>query len=115
VVPRVSSVATIDDRELAERIAAFAIEESPQDPFASSVPGSGRPGPDDAVTDEELLVSAVRFRNQVNRLAVAADPDPWVTFRTTADLVTAGDLRYSPSLVTIGSVRSERRRAMIDG
>jgi hypothetical protein len=115
VVPRVSSVVRVADPELNASIAAFAIEESPQDPFAAQAPAAGSLASGEPVSDEELLVSAVRFRNQMNRFAVAPGPDPWITFRTTADLVTAGDLRYTPSLATIASVRPERRRAMIDG
>ena len=115
VVPRVSSIATLADAQLDAWIAAFAIEESPMDPFASPAVTAVGLGSDEPVTDEELLVSAVRFRNQVNRFAVARDADPWTTFRMTADLVTAGDLRYTPSLATIGSIRPERRQAMIDG
>jgi hypothetical protein len=115
VVPRVSSITPVADHELDASIAAFAIEENPQDAFASQVPAGTTSRSAEPVSDDELLVSAVRFRNQMNRLAVEPDADPWITFRRTADLVTAGDLRYTPSLATIGSVRPEHRRAMIDG
>ena len=114
VVPRLSSVEMVADRELDASVAAFATDDSPQDAFAATSASMSRQ-PVGVVTDDELLVSAVRFRNQMNRFAVSSDPDPWIAFRSAADLVTAGDLRYSPSLATVGSVRPEPRRAMIDG
>ena len=113
VVPRLSSVEMITDGELDAAIATFAVEDSPQDPFASSV--SARRVPAEVVSDDDLLVSAVRFRNRLNRFAAAPGPDPWAAFRATTDLVTPADLRYTPSLITIGSVRPEHRRAMVDG
>ena len=115
VVPRLSSVETVADRELDASITAFAMDDGPQDAFVATSHTSVSRQPVGVVTDDELLVSAVRFRNQMNRFAVMADPDPWAAFRTAADLVTAGDLRYSPSLATVGSVRPEPRRAMIGG
>lgn len=70
------------------------------------------------VTDGELFASAIRFRDEIVSQAVARQAPsrdviehPWGTFRAVASAVTPGDLRYSPSLRTVTSLRPHTRPA----
>lgn len=95
-------------------IAAFARIDSPNDPIVprSYVADAAIAEPAKAVDDAELLGSSVRFRDAILRLEAGGgssgerDPrDRWGRFRTTANVVTPGDLRYSHSLQTVTSLR----------
>lgn len=103
-------------------IAAFARADSPNDPIVprSYVADAAIVGSERAVDDVQLHTASVRFRDAMLRLegrplaSTERDADErWRRFRTTADVVTPGDLRYSRSLQTVTtlrpSVRSRRR------
>lgn len=108
--------------ELEPLIAAFARVDSPNDPIASGRDESGG-GISEVVgdvSDSMVHAAALRFRDRFVGLAAASTPEPpanetpkhaWSTFRASADLVTPGDLRYSPSLRTVTSLRPSSRSA----
>lgn len=101
------------EQELTPLIQDFARVDSPHDPL-------GRRNADpmcasETVTDDELRASAVRFRDQIVRLAMVSHPSiggapwpehPWGTFRAVTSFVTPGGLRYSPSLRPVATIRS---------
>lgn len=94
-------------------IAAFARKDSPNDPIVprSYVADAAAVEPLKRVDDEQLHAAAVRFRDAVLRLepeygSPESEPEhPWGTFRAVANVVTAGDLRYSHSLQSVTSFR----------
>ena len=95
-------------------IAAFARVDSPNDPIVprSYVADAAIAEPAKAVDDAQLHAAAVRFRDALLRLeglqGGPAEPksrDRWGHFRTVANVVTPGDLRYSHSLRTVTSLR----------
>jgi hypothetical protein len=95
-------------------IAAFARVDSPNDPIVprSYVADAAIAEPAKTVDDAQLHAAAVRFRDALLRLEEMqggpAEPesrDRWGHFRTVANVVTPGDLRYSHSLQTVTSLR----------
>jgi hypothetical protein len=117
-------VATVPPRwptvELEPLISAFARVDSPDDPIVSGCSASEDQMVDAVgdVTDGQLHAAAVRFRDCFVHLAASSSPPegdphphPWSTFRAVANLVTPGDLRYSPSLRTVTSLRPSTRAA----
>ena len=99
------------ERELEPLIEAFARIDAPTDTL--TVASGGVPD----VGDDELHRSVIAFRDQVLRLILAPDvgsgevfDHPWGMFRAVATCVTPGDLRYSPSLRTLTSLRPRDRR-----
>ncbi len=95
-------------------IVSFARVDSPHDPISlrSEAPDPVSLDPSDEISDDELHAAAVRFRDRFISLALSPDPPteramahPWATFRAVANFVTPGDLRYSPSLETVMSLR----------
>lgn len=109
-----SELADRAERELTPLIEAFLrVDDS-----SAPAPPLDEPRSVPAVTDDELFGSAIRFRDQVVGLAVAGDPPSpqavehaWGMFRAVASSVTPGDLRYSPSLRTVTSLRPHVRPA----
>ena len=99
-------------------IAAFARVDSPTDPIVprSYVADAAIVEPFRPVDDAQLHAACVRFRDAMLRLEVRPD-DPvvedaegrWVRFRSIANVVSPGDLRYSHSLETITSLRPSER------
>lgn len=110
-----SDLRTLERRaqdELAPLIRDFSRVDSPHDPFATGHRNDAPIGAAASVSDDELQASAVRFRDQIVRLAVAPDPPtggalehPWGMFRAVTSFVTPADLRYSPSFRTVTSLR----------
>ena len=98
---------------LEDLIVSFARMDSPQDPFLLRSEGAVRAttDPPQEVSDDELHAAAVRFRDRFISLALAPAPTesamvkPWTTFRVVSNFVTPGDLRYTPSLGTVLSLR----------
>ncbi|MGH2594794.1 MAG: hypothetical protein ACRDH7_02385 [Actinomycetota bacterium] len=95
-------------------IVSFGRVDSPHDPIVlrSEAPEPASVEPFDAISDDDLHAAAVRFRDRFISLALAPDPPteramahPWATFRAVTNFVTPGDLRYSPSLDTVMSLR----------
>ena len=100
-------------------IVSFAHVDSPNDPIPlrSAAPDPTSVDPSDEISDDELHAAAVRFRNRFISLVLSPDPPteramahPWATFRALANFVTPGDLRYSPSLDTVMSLRPSSAR-----
>ncbi len=99
-------------------IAAFARVDSPTDPVVprSYVADAAIVEPFRPVDDAQLHAACVRFRDAMLRLEARPD-DPvvadaqgrWARFRTIANVVSPGDLRYSHSLETITSLRPSDR------
>lgn len=115
-----------DSPELSESlerlIVSFARVDSPLDPFLLRSE-SADPASVDAVdtseeiSDDDLHAAAVRFRDRFISLALSPDAPteramahPWATFRAVANFVTPGDLRYTPSLHTVMSLRPSSAR-----
>ena len=95
-------------------IAAFARVDSPTDPIVprSYVADAAIVEPSRPVDDAQLHAACMRFRDAMLRLE-ARPGDPvsgdaegrWARFRSIANVVSPGDLRYSHSLETITSLR----------
>jgi hypothetical protein len=105
-------------------IAAFARADSPNDPIVprSYVADAAIVRPRRAVDSAQLHAASVRFRDAMLRLEGRAgasterDVDElWSRFRTTTNVVTPGDLRYSRSLQTITSLRPSVRSSWRSG
>lgn len=105
-------------------IAAFARVDSPHDPIVprSYVADAAIVEPARPVDDRQLHAASVRFRDAMLRLearpgsSAGRDSDErWMRFRTTATVVTPGDLRYSHSLQTIASLRPSVRPSRTTG
>jgi hypothetical protein len=107
--------------ELEPLIAAFARVDSPHDPI-----GSGYDAGEDElarivgdVSDPQVHAAALRFRDRFIHLAAPSSSadraitHPWSTFGAIANFVTPGDLRYSPSVRTVTSLRPSSRPAPI--
>ncbi len=94
-------------RDLDPLIASFARVDSPASAILGSPSTHEEVAPPIPVTDEELLGSTVRFRDQI--LAIHGWPslgvDPWGALRDVAVQFTPADLRYSPSLGSAGILR----------
>ena len=94
-------------RDLDPLIASFARVDSPASAILRSPTTHDEVAPPIPVTDEELLGSTVRFRDQI--LAIHGRPslsvDPWGALRDVAVQFTPADLRYSPSLGSAGILR----------
>ena len=103
-------------------IVSFVRVDSPLDPFLLR-PGSADPASVDTVdtseeiSDDDLHAAAVRFRDRFISLAFSPDAPteramahPWATFRAVTSFVTPGDLRYTPSLHTVMSLRPSSAR-----
>ncbi len=108
-------VVALAERELAGLIAAFERVDAPRDPFMPDVVAD--PTHMAVVSDDELHRAAIRFRDAVITLSFASDlrsggaaDHPWGLFRAVSSSVTPGDLRYSPSLRTVTSLRPQGRR-----
>ena len=88
-------------------ISSFARVDSPAAVSLHSLPGHRDLSPPTPVTDEELHGYAVRFRDQFLTLHGPPMPglDPWLAFRAVAAMFTTADLRYSPSLRSVGTLR----------
>ncbi len=102
------------EQELAALIAEFERVDAPADPLQPTSPSGAIQDAD--VSDDDLHRSALRFRDRIVERSFASDPPsggalehPWGLFRAVASSVTPGDLRYSPSLKTVTSIRSPRR------
>lgn len=101
--------------ELTPLIRDFSRVDSPHDPFVAGHRGDCPIGVSAEVTDDDLQASVVGFRDRIVRLAVAPDlpaggalDHPWGMFRAVTSFVTPGDLRYSPSLRLVTSLRPRR-------
>jgi hypothetical protein len=99
-------------------IAAFARVDSPTDPIVprSYVADAAIVEPSRPVDDAQLHAACVRFRDAMLRLEARPDDpvvgsaeDRWDRFRSIANVVSPGDLRYSHSLETITSLRPSDR------
>jgi hypothetical protein len=103
-------------------IVSFVRVDNPLDPFLLR-PGSADPASVDTadtseeISDDDLHAAAVRFRDRFISLALSPEEPteramahPWATFRAVANFVTPGDLRYSPSLDTVMSLRPSSAR-----
>ena len=104
---------------LEQLIRSFARVDSPNDPTLprSEAPVPGSIDLSDEISDDELHATTVRFRDRFISLALSPDSPteravahPWATFRAVANFVTPGDLRYSPSLETVLSLRPSLER-----
>jgi hypothetical protein len=105
-------------------IAAFARVDSPTDPIVprSYVADAAIAEPSRPVDHTQLHAACVRFRDAMLRLeARPGDPivgsaeDRWGRFRSIANVVSPGDLRYSHSLETITSLRPSDRSTTTSG
>jgi hypothetical protein len=108
----------LSEEPLEPLIAAFARVDSPTDPIVprSYVADAAIVEPSRPVDDSQLHAACMRFRDAMLRLR-ARPGDPvvgdaegrWARFRTIANVVSPGDLRYSHSLETITSLRPSDR------
>jgi hypothetical protein len=100
-------------------IDSFARLDSPHDPMVlqSEAVDPAWQNPAGEIADDDLQAAAVRFRDRFISFAFFPDEPteramvhPWATFRAVANFVTPGDLRYSPSLDTVMSLRPSAAR-----
>jgi hypothetical protein len=100
-------------------IVSFARVDSPNDPslLRSEDVDPASLAPSDEVSDDELHAAAMRFRDRFITFALSPEAPteramahPWSTFRAVTNFVTPGDLRYSPSLETVKSLRSSAKQ-----
>ena len=94
-------------RSLDALISSFARVDDPASAIFLSLPSHDEAPSSIPVTDEELHGSSARFRDQILALNGRPTPglDPWGAFRAVAGLFTAADLRYSPSLHSVATLR----------
>ena len=112
------------EEPLESLIAAFARVDSPTDPIVprSYVADAAIVEPSRPVDDAQLHAACVRFRDAMLRLEVRPGDavmgnaeERWARFRTIANVVSPGDLRYSHSLETITSLRPSDRSSTTSG
>ena len=88
-------------------ISSFARIDVPTSISLQSLPSHDEVSMPTPVTDEELIGSAVRFRDHMLALHGLPVPglDPWRAFRAVGGQFTTADIRYAPSLRRTGSLR----------
>jgi hypothetical protein len=105
-------------------IAAFARVDSPTDPIGprSYIADAAIVEPFRPVDDAQLHAACVRFRDAMLHLearpgdsVLGNADDRWARFRTIANVVSPGDLRYCHSLETITSLRPSDRSSRTSG